>query len=170
MTTTYHTPVATGAAANAATFNTPFSQLDSRLVIIDNAIDTDGSLKAGAVDAAAVIANSVVTDAKLQYPVRIAWFGIAIGTVFSSIAAHTATDTEWNAGLTAGNFAFVQRVDAHNTPGIVWDAWVLTNHHVILRAQNVTASTVNLDPATTVLIAVVDLYGDLGESSESVET
>lgn len=31
MTTFYHTPIATGASANAATFNTPYGQLDENL-------------------------------------------------------------------------------------------------------------------------------------------
>jgi hypothetical protein len=39
MTTTYHTAITTGAAANAATINTPLSSLDSALVAQDTRID-----------------------------------------------------------------------------------------------------------------------------------
>lgn len=230
MTTTYHTPIATGAAANASTFNTPFSQLDSRLVQIDNAVDTDGTLKAGAVGATAVladnvvtnakiadttiaggklangtitatqiadttitggklvnatitgtqianttiengkIANTTITDAKLAYPVRVAWATIRIGSALSSVSAHSVADTEWDLGIATGNMAIVNRVDAQNSPGIVWDVWVLGDKHVVLRATNVTAGTVNINAATDVLVAVVDLAGGLTETTESIVT
>jgi hypothetical protein len=39
MTTNYHTPIAVGAAANAATFNTPLGTLDSALTTLDTAVD-----------------------------------------------------------------------------------------------------------------------------------
>lgn len=167
MTTTYHTPISTGAAANAATFNTPFSQLDSRLVQLDNAMDTDGTLKAGAVDNTAVLADDIVTDAKMEYPVRLAHFGINIGSVLSSVSAHTTSDTEWDVGLTSGNFAFVSRAEPYTTAGIVWDAWVQSDYNITVRATNVTASTVNINAATIIVVCVVDLQGGLAESSES---
>ena len=187
MTSNYHTPISTGAAANADTFNTPFSQLDSRLVQIATVLDTDGTLKANAVDIAAVITDGVVatakladlavtaakidngtiTDAKLAYPVRIAWSTVRIGSAISSVPAHTTSDTEWDFGVSSGTFAFVNRTDTYNTPGIVWDAWVLSDKHVVIRATNVTASTVNINAATDITVAIVDLVGALGESTES---
>lgn len=170
MTTTYHTPIATGAAANAATFNTPFSQLDSRLVQIDNTVDTDGTIKAGGVDNTDAIANAIITDAKLSLPVRVAYFGINIGSVLSSVSAHTTSDTEWDAGLTSGNFAFVSRAEPHTASGIVWDAWVQADYNITVRATNVTAGTVSINAATIIVVGVVDLYGDLSESSESIVT
>lgn len=39
MTTSYHTPVSTGAAANASTINNPLGQLDAALVAMDTRID-----------------------------------------------------------------------------------------------------------------------------------
>lgn len=187
MTTTYHTPISTGAAANAATFNTPFSQLDSRLVQIDTAIDTDGSLKTGAVDVTAVISdgvvtndklenltitaakieNATITDAKLAYPVRVAWATVRIGSAISSVSAHSVSDTEWDFGASSGNMVMINRVDAQNSPGIVWDAWLLGDKNVIIRATNVTANTVNINAATDLLIAIVDLGGGLDETTES---
>ena len=197
MTTTYHTPVATGAAANAATFNTPYSQLDSRLVQIDNAVDTDGTLKAGAVDGTAVLADSIVTnakiadttitagklvsgtitatqiadttitDAKLAKPVRIAWGTVRIGSAVASVAAHTTSDTEWDFSVASGNMVIVNRVDAQNSPGITWDAWLLSDKHVIIRATNVTANTVNIHADTDLLVGILDLAGSLSETTES---
>lgn len=170
MTTTYHTPVATGAAANAATFNTPYSQLDSRLVQIDGTVDTDGTIKAGAVDFSDAIANAIITDVKLSKPVRLAYFGINIGSALSSVSAHTTSDTEWNIGLASGNFAFVSRAEPHTSPGIVWDAWMQSDYHITVRATNVTAGTVSIHAETIIVVAVVDLYGDLSESAESIVT
>jgi len=197
MTEIYHTPVATGAAANAATFNTPYSQLDSRLVQIDNAVDTDGTLKAGAVDGTAVLADNVVTnakiadttitagklvngtitatqiadttitDAKLAKPVRIAWGTVRIGSGVASVAAHATSDTEWDFGVASGNMAIVNRVDAQNSPGITWDAWLLSDKHVIIRATNVTANTVNIHADTDLLVGILDLVGSLSETTES---
>jgi len=217
MTTTYHTPVATGAAANAATFNTPYSQLDSRLVQIDNAVDTDGTLKAGAVDGTAVLADNVVTnakiadttitagklvsgtitatqiadttitagklvngtitatqiadttitDAKLAKPVRIAWGTVRIGSGVASVAAHATSDTEWDFGVASGNMVIVNRVDAQNSPGITWDAWMLSDKHVIIRATNATANTVNIHADTDLLVGILDLVGSLSETTES---
>lgn len=189
MTSNYHTPISTGAAANAATFNTPFSQLDSRLVQIATVVDTDGTLKTGAVDIAAVITdgvvatakladlavtaakidNATITDAKLAYPVRVAWATVRIGSAISSVSAHTTSDTEWDFGLSAYTqvFALVNRTDTYNTAGIVWDAWVLSDKHVIIRATNVTASTVNINAATDLTVAIVDFAGSLLETTES---
>lgn len=170
MTTTYHTPITTGAAANAATFNTVYSQLDSRLVQIDNTVDTDGTIKAGAVDNSDAIANAIVTDVKLSKPIRLAYFGIAIGATVSSIAAHSTSTTTWNIGLTEGNFAMVSRAESYTTEGVVWDAWLTTEYYIKVRGTNVTASTVNLNALTVVIVAVLDLQGDLGESTESLVT
>ena len=62
MSTTFHTAIASGAAANVATVNSPLGELDAKLAV---AHDSDGTLKANAVDAAAVLASGVVTWAKL---------------------------------------------------------------------------------------------------------
>lgn len=104
MSTNNHTAISTGAAANAATINTPLGTLDAAIGnlttltttaktsavaainevdadatlavarigaaasasgSIATSVDTDGTLKAGAVDVAAVIADGIITDAKL---------------------------------------------------------------------------------------------------------
>lgn len=59
---TFYTEITAGAAANAATFNDPLDELDTALAV---AHDADGTLKAGAVDVAAVLAADVVTTAKI---------------------------------------------------------------------------------------------------------
>lgn len=61
MSTTFHTAVANGAAANAATFNTPLGTLDAAIAVSH---DADGTLKAGAVDVAGVLGTGVVTTSK----------------------------------------------------------------------------------------------------------
>lgn len=58
---TFHTAIASGAAADHTTFNTPLAAIDAALAVSH---DADGTLKAGAVDAAAVLASGVVTTAK----------------------------------------------------------------------------------------------------------
>jgi hypothetical protein len=77
MSTNNHTAISTGAAANAGTINGPLGTLDAAIgdisafddpslaVIIANALDTDGTLKAGAVDVAAVLADNVVSADKI---------------------------------------------------------------------------------------------------------
>ncbi len=62
MSTTFHTAISSGAAANASTINTPLGTLDAAIAV---AHDSDGTLKAGAVDGAGVLASGVVTWAKL---------------------------------------------------------------------------------------------------------
>jgi len=80
MTTSYHTDITTGAAANAAIVNAPLGELDDAIAdvwarigtaagssgTLGTAIDTDGTLKAGAVDNAAVLGAEVVTGAKID--------------------------------------------------------------------------------------------------------
>lgn len=97
MSVNNHTDISSGAAANAATVNSPLGQLDAAIGnlttltttaktsavaaineidaqigtaasvsgTIGTSIDTDGTLKAGAVDATAVIADAVVSPAKI---------------------------------------------------------------------------------------------------------
>lgn len=93
MSTNNHTAITTGAAANASTINTPLGSLDAAIgdrstlttanasalangddivvairkvkTKLDVVSDTDGTLKSGAVDAAAVLADNVVTTAKI---------------------------------------------------------------------------------------------------------
>jgi predicted peroxiredoxin len=62
MSTNHHTPIISGAAANAATINAPLGQLDAKISV---ALDTDGTLRADAVDLAAVIKDGIVITAKL---------------------------------------------------------------------------------------------------------
>ncbi len=59
---TFYTPVANGAAANAATVNAPLAEIDTKLAV---SLDADGTLKAGAVDNAAALAANVVTTTKI---------------------------------------------------------------------------------------------------------
>lgn len=72
MTTNYHTaiPSAPKQAANASTLNAPLAELDEAIGLanakISASLDTDGTLKAGAVDTAAALADGVVETAKLD--------------------------------------------------------------------------------------------------------
>lgn len=63
MSETFHTNIISGAAANALTFNTPLEELDAALAVVLDPVDS--TLKAGAVDVAAVLADNVVTAAKI---------------------------------------------------------------------------------------------------------
>jgi len=64
MTTTFHTAISTGAAANAATINAPLGQLDAKMGV---SLDADGTLKAGAVDVAAIFANAALPERNTMY-------------------------------------------------------------------------------------------------------
>lgn len=77
MTTYNHTEISNGAAGNSLVVNTPLGALDAAIgdisafsetslsAIIDTVIDTDGSMKAGAVDVSAALADNVVSAAKI---------------------------------------------------------------------------------------------------------
>lgn len=159
MTSTYHTPITTGAAANAATFNTPFSQLDSRLVQIDNAVDTDGSLRAGAVDDTGILVDSVVTSAKIANA-TITGAKLVTGTVTATqIADTTITNGKIaNATITDAKLAYPVRVawaqvgiatqlasvSAHSTSDTVWDFGLAGNtaaNFVVVNRDENTAVT-----------------------------
>lgn len=179
MTTTYHNPIATGAAANAATFNTPFSQLDSRLVQLDTVMDTDGSLKTNAVDATVVLADNIITniklvngtidDSKFLYPIRIAWAGVGFDP--GSLTAGGTYTVTYDLGASGGNLALINRYGTDTaTVGLIFDAWMHpTSYYVYVRVTNATNGT--LAPGTiNALVAVLDLAGGLTETTESVVT
>lgn len=62
MSNIYYTPITPGAQANAGTMNAPLSELDA---VLNVSHDADGTLKAGAVDTTAVLADHIVTADKL---------------------------------------------------------------------------------------------------------
>lgn len=126
MSTYNHTAIASGAAANAATINTPLGTLDAAIGnlaaltttaktsavaainevdanadnvatrigtaasssgSIGTSIDTDGTLKVGAVDVAAVLVDAIITDAKLATDVKIGSLAALDTTAKSSVVA-----------------------------------------------------------------------------------
>lgn len=157
MTTTYHTPIATGAAANAATFNTPFSQLDSRLVQLDNAVDTDGSLRAGAVDDTGILVDNVVTNAKIA-DATIAGGKLENGTITATqIADTTITGGKVaNATITDAKLAkpvriawayitisdVLSSISAHSVSDTEWDLGLTeATYQVVVNRMEILGST-----------------------------
>lgn len=84
MSTTFHSDIAVGAAGNASTFNTPLDTLDAALSAV---LDPDATLKAGAVDTTAVLANGIVTDAKLATDAKIGSLAALTTTAKTSVQA-----------------------------------------------------------------------------------
>lgn len=137
MSTYNHTAIATGAAANAGTVNTPLGTLDAAIGnlttltttaktsavaainevdadattalsrigaaasvsgSIATSIDTDGTLKAGAVDGSGVIANGVVTLEKLSPDVQAGLGGgsaLAVNLMWDEVFQHAEDLGNW---------------------------------------------------------------------------
>lgn len=96
MSTNNHTAISNGAAGNSSIVNTPLGALDAAIgdisafsetslsAIIDTVIDTDGSMKAGAVDVTTAIADGIVTDGKLASDAKVGSLAALTTTIKTS--------------------------------------------------------------------------------------
>jgi lysophospholipase L1-like esterase len=125
MTTNLHTDIAGGAAATSAVVNAPLGQLDSHLSAI---LDTDDTLKAGAVDNATVLASGVVTTAKIAAGAVTSTELGALAVTNAKVAANAIDTTNIVALAVTGNkmadttiAATKLQADALPMPNIMWD-------------------------------------------------
>lgn len=109
MTTTYHTAIATGAVANAATFNTPLGALDAAILAINGGATVSAlRLKEWTqgeeyeITAATFDADNVITTATVKWPDGSAgtftttsknatWLAIDAYTITHTTASKTVT-------------------------------------------------------------------------------
>ena len=112
MTTTYHTPIATGAAANAATFNSVFATLDAQLVANTAALGLLGSQNARLkewtagedyeITAATYDADNVITTATVKWPDASGgtFTTVTKDATWLAINAYTITHDPWSKTVT----------------------------------------------------------------------
>lgn len=170
MSAVFHTPIASGAPGTSTTVNNPLQDLDDALqVILDPA---DSTLKAGAVDAAAVLADGVVTTAKIL-DANVTTGKLAANAVTTAkIAADAVTATEIATGavgttelaagavttakIAAANVTSTELASNAVTTAKITDANVTT---VKIADANITTAKILDANVTTAKIADLNITG-----------
>ena len=106
MTTNLHTPIATGAAANASVINTPLGALDA---VISGTTNTLASLTTSDKDSIIEAINSLVTDKETHDNTLTALAGVASAT--DTVPYFTGADAAGVTGLTSAGRALIDDVD-----------------------------------------------------------
>jgi hypothetical protein len=112
MTTTYHTAIATGAAANAATFNSPLGQLDDAIVDMHGGAGVNSDTlkewtESGAYELTSAMfdADNVITVATVKWPdgsagtfatatKNMTWLAIDAYTISHTASGKTVTQAD----------------------------------------------------------------------------
>jgi len=92
MTTTYHTPIAEGAEADAATFNAPLGELDAELVSQDGRLDTIEAAGTGEDNTASNVGTAGVGVFKQKSGVDLEFKKINAGSAKVTITDDTGND------------------------------------------------------------------------------